>query len=211
MLTERRSLEKMARAVGAGRGASQFNYDFIVRHFSDRATYSADDVILAAHAVYSWMPTMMGLLSPISVLEAYARELPNFTADNAPDVLAKFTDGIIGNSWVGTSKALHVLRPSVFPIWDSRVAWVFGLQREPTYNNQARYLDYLRWVNAQVNDPTHAALFASRATSPVRTVEFILYEYAKKILDRQRKQKRERANRDKHERSRRAAQEAKNK
>lgn len=190
---------EMAQAVGPGSDGSEFNYDFIVRYFGDRAHYTADDVALAAHTVYSWMPTMMGPLSERAVLQAYAERIPHFTLANAAEELATFRHGIVGNSWIGTSKALHVMRPAVFPIWDSRVARVFGLTYEASYNNQPRYLDFIRWVQAQVNTPAHTQLLATYKTPPVRTVEFILYQYGKEFLKRERQDQRKGADRNQHE------------
>jgi hypothetical protein len=127
----------------------------------------------AAHslacAVYGWMPTILKtfeinrtkLEKPISQIK-----MINSSAD-----AEKFIQGIgevapINRSWVGTSKFLHFLNPSVFPIWDSRVAISFhrrianlakvGVDQEkaklPTLNHfsnkRDHYFEYMRFMSA---------------------------------------------------------------
>ena len=84
---------------------------------------------LLACATYGWMPTIMrdfdltksGLSQPIRSI----REVKS--SDGAVSLIKKMGHkGIIKNSWIGASKFMHFLNPSIFPIWDTRVAEKFS-------------------------------------------------------------------------------------
>lgn len=52
----------------------------------------------------------------------------------------------LNNSVVGTSKLLHFFRPDLFPIWDSRIAKLFGYANG-RHNNPVVYLAYLELLH----------------------------------------------------------------
>jgi hypothetical protein len=52
----------------------------------------------------------------------------------------------LNNSVVGTSKLLHFVRPDLFPIWDSRIAKLFGF-RNDRHNTPAAYLGYFELIH----------------------------------------------------------------
>jgi hypothetical protein len=128
----------------------------------------------AAHslacAVYGWMPTILKTFEiNLTKLE---KPISQIKIVNSLEDASKFIRGIgevapINRSWVGTSKFLHFLNPTVFPIWDSRVAISFhrrianfartGVDQErkaklPTLNHfsnkRDNYLEYMRFMSA---------------------------------------------------------------
>lgn len=152
------------------------SYLLLTNHFWCRAPVDEQHIRMTAHAVYAWMPTMIGAFSDSSVLQKYADEMQVFRIENAQNLIRKIGEPIVKSSWVGTSKTLHVLRPDVFPIWDSRVARVFGLRHYYQYKDMEHYLQYLTIFYHMLRDPQHQALIASRAAiTPVRSLERLFY------------------------------------
>lgn len=86
------------------------------------------DKVLAC-ATYGWMPTIMkGFNLANSNLEQPIYSIRHANGKyEALCLLQKMGGkGIIKNSWIGTSKFMHFLNPSTFPIWDTRVAEKFS-------------------------------------------------------------------------------------
>lgn len=82
-----------------------------------------------ACATYGWMPTIMkkfclkktGLDHPIRQIKEVRKD------DEALNLLEKMSsESLVKNSWIGASKFMHFLNPSIFPIWDTRVAEKFS-------------------------------------------------------------------------------------
>src|SRR5258708_7520084 len=57
------------------------------------------------------------------------------------------------NSVVGTSKFLHFVAPEVFPIWDSRIAAVFGFRHGYQINNALNYTKYCNTIPDRLARP----------------------------------------------------------
>jgi hypothetical protein len=49
---------------------------------------------------------------------------------------------------VGAAKALHLLSPRFFPIWDAAIAKAYGLGASRRAANARRYLEFMRIVQA---------------------------------------------------------------
>ena len=100
------------------------SYPYLCAHFANKAVIDPQDVVLGAHMVYGWMPTVLGL---------DMGAVRGFSLRQAADLLtvAKSRDldrgelsslkGLINNSIVGSSKLLHFVEPTRYPIWDSRL------------------------------------------------------------------------------------------
>nr|WP_255552474.1 DUF6308 family protein [Maritimibacter dapengensis] len=65
---------------------------------------------------------------------------------SAYDWLRSEAEPKVNNSWVGYSKFLHMLRPDLFPIWDSHIARALGLKMYST-NRSGIYANYFYWVH----------------------------------------------------------------
>lgn len=112
------------------------------------------EVLAASYAVYGWMPTILKKFEKIDVLSSFILQVK-------PLPLAEATEAIrdevtnnggqalqaLNNSVVGTSKLLHFVRPDLFPIWDSRIAKLFGF-RNASHNTPAAYMGYFELVHA---------------------------------------------------------------
>jgi hypothetical protein len=105
----------------------------------------------------------------------------------ALEALARIDLKAINNSVVGTSKFLHFVAPEIFPIWDSRIAAVFGFRHDYQINNALNYRKYcdaihdrlarpIDWPILLANDET-----LSRKTTNVRKLEFCLFARGKAL------------------------------
>lgn len=142
------------------------SYPYMCAHFGNKAVIEPSDVVLGAHMVYGWMPTVLGLDTAA---------VRGFTLQQAAALLtaAKQRDldkaellslkGLVNNSIVGASKLLHFVEPARYPIWDSRLyAFRHG---KPGYdyqvNNVDAYISYRRDLNALMADSRFPAFHAS--------------------------------------------------
>lgn len=111
------------------------------------------ELLAAAYAVYGWMPTILKRVDNLARLSQFMGEVRSLSVNEAlplvREAAAVSKDGILtslNNSVVGTSKLLHFFRPDLFPIWDSRIARLFGLANG-RHNNSAVYLAYLEMLH----------------------------------------------------------------
>jgi hypothetical protein len=56
-------------------------------------------------------------------------------------------DDLLGS--VGASKALHLLAPRFFPLWDTKIARAYGIAPAQTGCNAARYLEFMEIARRQ--------------------------------------------------------------
>lgn len=159
------------------------------------------------HMVYAWMPTMLEIGDqppqqrqriPAHLERAKKGLLPS---KNELEELKKFTN----NSVVGASKLLHILNPTVYPIWDSRVARVFMWWNvsESTFNKSHRYLEYREKIAGWAVCPTVKAKCAElrvihtelKDSCDLRIIELGLFfstEKEKQILAEEKAEKKSR-------------------
>jgi hypothetical protein len=102
-----------------------------------------------ACAAYGWMPRIVGPTLN-GQLQQLSQNSNTFALLATPAAGAGFVEAslnylLIGNSWVGSSKMLHVLKSEVFPSWGSKVASRFGLGYDFQVNNRGNYLQYIRF------------------------------------------------------------------
>jgi hypothetical protein len=90
------------------------------------------NLILIAHAIFGWMPTQLKLdMNRVDdALEILNNVLLNQAIVTVDDIalLADIFQTTNGRSVVAASKILHFLAPDRFPIWDSRVAAMWGVR-----------------------------------------------------------------------------------
>jgi hypothetical protein len=100
------------------------SYPYLCAHFVDKATIDEADVVLGAHMVYGWMPTVLGLdtgaMRGFSLAQAATLLTTAKRRDLNKDELLSLK-GLVNNSIVGASKLLHFIEPTRYPIWDSRL------------------------------------------------------------------------------------------
>jgi hypothetical protein len=99
------------------------SYRPILDYFSSIEAFSAATFILGVTIVYGWMPTIMRLKA--ANFDECAQILNKVKAGDIIDVSALETlKRMVGNSMVGTSKLLHFVRPTIYPIWDRKICGI---------------------------------------------------------------------------------------
>jgi hypothetical protein len=111
------------------------------------------ELLAAAYAVYGWMPTILKRVDNLPRLSQFVAEVRCLPVSEAlplvRDAAKSNRSGpltSLNNSVVGTSKLLHFFRPDLFPIWDSRIAKLFGYANG-RHNHSAVYLAYLELLH----------------------------------------------------------------
>ena len=90
-----------------------------------------------------------------------ARSAATYDAGDRPEVERLYQD-FVPRLWpVGTAKALHVLVPRFFPLWDTAIANAFGLRLSPPNRSIASYLRLMEIVaefarRSRLDDPLKA-------------------------------------------------------
>ncbi len=84
----------------------------------------------------------------------------------------------LNNSVVGTSKLLHFVRPDLFPIWNSRIARLFGFLNG-RHNTPAAYLGYFEllhvWCSSADTFPEALQQILANPISRIRLTEYCLF------------------------------------
>jgi hypothetical protein len=112
------------------------------------------ELLAASFAVYGWMPTILKRFEKLDLLSKFILQIqPLSLAEGIKVVREEATDNggqalqALNNSVVGTSKLLHFVRPDLFPIWDSRIAKLFGFANG-RHNTPGAYLGYFELLHA---------------------------------------------------------------
>jgi len=127
------------------------------RMIEDGARHSG--LLTLSCGVYAWMPTILGTYEA----EAFNKDAPVTaireinTAAAAVSLLGAMEKRApLNGSWIGTSKLLHMLNPSIFPIWDGRVAARFSPISNYSINLKKTYMSYVSFMHEEV--PNHSNL-----------------------------------------------------
>lgn len=112
------------------------------------------ELLAASFAVYGWMPTILKRFERLDLLSTFIQKIKplpladaiSFVRDEGGDNGGQVLRAL-NNSVVGTSKLLHFVRPELFPIWDSRIAKLFGFTND-RHNTPAAYLGYFELLHA---------------------------------------------------------------
>jgi hypothetical protein len=142
------------------------SYPYLCALFGDKAVIDAGDVVLGAHMVYGWMPTVLGLdtsaVRGVSLAQAGALLTAAKTRDLDKDELLALK-GLVNNSIVGASKLLHFVEPTRYPIWDSRLYRFRHGRSGHAYqvNCVDAYLAYRGELTALMSDARFPAFHAS--------------------------------------------------
>lgn len=132
--------------------------------------------------VYGWMPTILKNYDfSFHTKGNFDKILRVSTFDQARGFVAHLPASPVNGSWVGLSKALHFLRPEVFPIWDSKVARQFGLNNAYHMGKSENYIKYIGFCETHADEQVVADVqqrFKNEAgyeITSVRACEFILF------------------------------------
>ncbi len=148
------------------------------------------DLYLAALMVYGWMPTIPDFHTKDGkVTEALAvlRKLKKETEPYIPsEAEIDSISGFLNKSVVGTSKLLHFLNHTVYPIWDSRIqSFISGTTNPSGMQSAAKYKAYCELIlrlkdSTDMNDPIETVSRKLSAgsgvnVSKIRALEFLMF------------------------------------
>ena len=122
------------------------SYPHMIEYFAKIKEFTVSDVVVGAHMIYGWMPTILHVdkkkTDPQEVVRIL-QALKDGNADLSKDDLTTLKQ-YMNNSIVGASKILHFVAPEQYPIWDSKI-FKFTHDREPQgylVNNVETYREY---------------------------------------------------------------------
>lgn len=160
------------------------SYPVLIRYSQQLVSaISVDALILVAHAVYGWMPTVLKMnTDPNQLVKAATLLHEAAKRDLDASELGVLTD-CVNRSIVGVSKLLHFAYPHRYPIWDSRVFKFVHGRKPHSYqvNSIPAYLAYQSKMLALSKD-SHAATLQNHVSKacgyPVtrlRALELIMF------------------------------------
>ena len=139
----------------------------------------ADSIIAISHIAYGWMPTILTYhfsKHDGNILDE-AQSVKSF--EEARTMIGKIASSPVNDSWIGLSKVLHFTNPEFFPIWDTKVAGLFGASNQ--MKKRQNYIDYISFVESQLERKIVLDVqkeFEAQAgykVSKARACEFILF------------------------------------
>ena len=143
-----------------------------------------DSIIAISHIAYGWMPTILTYhfsKHDENILDK-AQRVKSF--EEARTMIGKIYPSPVNHSWIGLSKVLHFTNPEFFPIWDTKVAGLFGAGNQ--MKKRQNYIDYISFVESQLERKIVLDVqekFEKQAdykVSKARACEFILFSLGSK-------------------------------
>jgi hypothetical protein len=148
-------------------------------------------LLAAALAVYGWMPTILKRTRNLLSMSSFVLEVKGLPFVDARPIVERTAilgrDSVffsLNNSVVGTSKLLHFLLPDLFPIWDSRIARLFGF-KYASHNKPLAYLSYFellhQWrenggtLSRELSDKMQSRAPKNDPLSELRLIEYALF------------------------------------
>jgi hypothetical protein len=157
------------------------SYTYFVDYFKRLDFVEEEHVVIAAHFVYGWMPTILTL--DHSKIDETAISLNRIKRDeilSANDL--EIVKACVNNSLVGASKLLHFVNPKHYAIWDSNIFRYFSTQQS-TYgiDKVEHYLQYLEALKSFAGTSAFRCLkpkieLLCHPVSDFRAIEFVLFE-----------------------------------
>lgn len=158
-----------------------YAYFTFLQYFHDLSRIETQHVVIGAHFVYGWMPTILklrhvNLEQAVEILNNVKQQRD--ITDN--DILQLIN--LINNSLVGVSKLLHFINPTQYAIWDSRVVSYFD--PHISYYHMHQPITYRRYVQACFEVSNHDNFSAvhqainkkiGRPVSALRAIELVMY------------------------------------
>ena len=162
-------------------------YNEFIVFFEQKKHLDFNDIVVATHMVYGWMPTMLRL--DTSKIDVVLRVLNRVKYGHfaSLDELS-FIRSMMNNSMVGPSKLLHLINPDNYAIWDSRIyRYIFGSINQNQIAKTDNYHEYLNVINTltendrflRIHDFVQQSMNVSY--SKLRTAEIVMFETDKRI------------------------------
>jgi len=186
LLIQNISIEQLnldASKVDISKGATYYkSYPAFVEYFNQLSTLCENNLIIGANFTYGWMPTILKYKS--NKIKEVLDVLNKVKANKIIDLLDILTiKSFLNNSMVGTSKLLHFISPSQYPILDSRVFRYLTNNNPHHYrlNSGELYLEYKKLCDKLTQSPEYASIHkkivkqVGYQMTPLRTIELIMY------------------------------------
>lgn len=185
-------MENLERVFGLERQTDDLKQDSYILSYRDMLGYfegirqlTSKDIVVGAHMVYGWMPTIVHLNkegSDPGELLRILQSVKDDKADLSEDELITIKR-YINNSVVGASKLLHFISPDRYPIWDSKIfQFTHGhMPHQYQVNNPGTYLKYREKMLALEQHPRFPEFHASvnsklkYEVSGLRALELIMF------------------------------------
>jgi hypothetical protein len=174
------------------------SYYYFLGYFDALEEFESKDVVIGAGFTYSWMDKILSwrIDSPAALTKAAdvmnkASALTSIDQVSSLDI--KPLKEVVAGSYVGTSKLLHFVNPSVFPIYDSHICrYFYGAIKDHNVNTKKRFYGYVNIIKELVADPAFcesvyqpiAEALCKQGFDPVselRGVEMAVFHHQRKI------------------------------
>jgi hypothetical protein len=157
-------------------------YPALISLFSTLDFSKLQHVQAGAYAAYGWMPRVLNYKACEAAryqrLGRFVVTLRGMGIENALDEFRNINDFPINNSVVGTSKFLHFAAPSIFPIWDSKIASYFKC-KSTERNDYYAYCEALhRYLPSAIWPASLPRQLSTPEITPLRRLEFCLFRKA---------------------------------
>ena len=170
-------------------------YQQIVRWFAAADWDNADSVCVGSSIVYGWMPTRLHIVvKPLESSDAI--RFPKLLKETVIPDFVQFSAAVqwFSGSVVAASKFSHFINPSVYPIWDSRIAELLTSNGHYySVNDQSKYKQYLKECHRLASSgPGKRAAVLIRGhgigdVTPIRAIELVLF-YASAMFEKGKKE-----------------------
>jgi len=167
-------------------------YPALISYCQNKETLSKEDLIILAHAVYGWMPTILDLFPKKdydyeSTLKILNKAKNHGRLEKAELEILK---ACINNSIVGASKLLHMIVPDKYPIWDSKIYQFLyakgGKVHSYQVNNTDKYVEYIELLeHNHLQDPRFPEFYDAikkkldYPVSKFRAIEMAMFQHIK--------------------------------
>lgn len=167
------------------------SYFHFIKYFEEKENITEHDLVIGANFTYGWMPTIFhfknnNFSEVVSILNKVKKETNQNKLSN--DELIEVKE-LLNNSFVGASKLLHFIKPTDYPIWDSRTCnCMNSLQSKENFKVEkveffSKYIDFCKQLvkNEKFNKihDDFVKKFDCQV-STMRTAEQIMFLYDKK-------------------------------
>ena len=125
---------------------------------ASKSLYSAGQFNALGYMAYGWMPTICKKFNEdVFNSENWQTACESNDIDDVINAISNIDTPPFNNSWVGTSKVLHFINPTIIPIWDSRVRNTFDLYNlhnvKTLYTNkQISFVSYIKHAHELLDE-----------------------------------------------------------
>lgn len=178
---------RVGRPIEVPRTSYIESYPHLLAYFASVQTLAREHIVCGSHMAYGWMPTILELRPTTVCWGQSVDRIAGLLNDGRHRLLdeseMRFISSVVNNSVVGTSKLLHFVSPSRYPIWD-RIIYRFIHRRQPhdyQVNNTRHYMCYIESLTTLLTHPHFDALHGEvnqtlgYDVSGLRALELVMY------------------------------------